>query len=201
MTGFTPSQAAVLTGLPLSAVRKALDRAAVPSRLMRSGRTVQRMVPREGLLCLKLEQLGVGQLPLANRKVIYRAVLAHPAATEWRVSGAVVIRAESAFATLDEEIARLRHAEERVACDPEIMGGTPVVKGTRIPVHLIAEMRRQGAPVKEILDGYRGLSAEDVALAVLYARAHPRRGAKLGSRLPKSAQLVREERIQAADVR
>ena len=201
MTGFTPSQAAVLTGLPLSAVRKALDHATVPSRLMRLGRTVQRMVPREGLLCLKLEQLGVGQLPLANRRRIYRSVLAQPAAEEWRVSDAVVIRAEAAHAALDAEIEKLRRAEEGVMCDPKIMGGAPVVIGTRIPVHLIAEMRRQGAPLEEILEGYRGLTAEGVASAVLYAQAHPRRGARLGSRLPKSARLVQERRVPVADVR
>jgi len=191
MTGFTPSQAALLTGLPLSAVRKALDHAAIPSQLMRSGRTMLRMVPREALLCLKLEQLGVGQLPLANRKRIYRSVLAHPAAEEWRVSGAVVIRAGAAHASLDEE---------RVTSDPGILNGTPVMRGTRIPVHLIAEMRRQGAPIQEILEGYQPLTAEDVALAVLYAQAHPRRGAKLGARLPKSARLIKEQRISAADV-
>jgi len=200
MTGFTPSQAALLTGLPLSAVRKALDHAAIPSQLMRSGRTMLRMVPREALLCLKLEQLGVGQLPLANRKRIYRSVLAHPAAEEWRVSGAVVIRAGAAHSSLDEEIEKLRRAEERVTSDPGILNGTPVMRGTRIPVHLIAEMRRQGAPIQEILEGYQPLTAEDVALAVLYAQAHPRRGAKLGARLPKSARLIKEQRISAADV-
>jgi uncharacterized protein (DUF433 family) len=201
MTGFTPSQAAALTGLPLSAVRKALDHAAIPSRLMRSGRTVQRIVPREALLCLRLEQLGVGRLPLAQRKRIYRSVLAQPAAQEWRESEAVVIRAETARASLNAEIEKLRLAEHRVVRDPEILRGTPVLKGTRIPVHLIAEMRRQGAPEEEILEGYRGLTAEDVELAVFYARAHPRRGVRLRARLPNSARLVLEQRIQVSDVR
>lgn len=200
MTGFTPSQAAALTGLPLSAVRKALDHAAIPSRLMRLGRTKQRMVPREALLCLRLEQLGVGRLPLAQRKRIYRSVLAHPTAEEWRESEAVVIRAETARASLNAEIEKLRLAEERVVRDPEILSGTPVLKGTRIPVHLIAEMRRQGAPVEEILEGYRGITEEDVALAVFYAQAHPRRGARPGTRLPNSARLVQQQRIPAADV-
>jgi uncharacterized protein (DUF433 family) len=186
--------------LPLSAVRKALDHAAIPSRLMRSGRTVQRIVPREALLCLRLERLGVGRLPLAQRKRIYRSVLAQPAAQEWRESEAVVIRAEAARASLEAEIEKLRLAEQRVVRAPEILSGAPVLKGTRVPVHLIAEMRRQGAPVEEILEGYRGLTEEDVDLAVFYAQAHPRRGAKLHARLPNSAKLIQEQRIQASDV-
>jgi uncharacterized protein (DUF433 family) len=199
MTGFTPSQAAAVTGLPLTAVRKALDHAAIPSRLMRSGRTKQRMVPPEALLCLRLEQLGVGKLPLAQRKRIYRSVLAQPAASEWRESEAVVIRAETARTSLNAEIEKLRLAEERVVSDPEILSGTPVLKGTRIPVHLIAEMRRQGAPVEEILAGYCGITAQDVEIAVFYALAYPRRGAKLRTRLPASAKLVREQRVLASN--
>jgi len=200
MTGFTPSQAAMLTGLPLSAVRKAIDNAVVPSRLMRLGRTKQRMVAPEALLCLKLEQLGVGKLPLSHRKRIYRSVLAQPAAQEWRESEAVVIRAEAARLSIDAEIEKLRCAEARVVSDPEILSGLPVIGGTRIPVHLIAEMRRQGAPIQEILEGYRGLTPEDIAAAVLYALAHPRRGARLRARLPKSARLIEERRIPVADV-
>lgn len=201
MTGFTPSQAAALTGLPLSAVRKAMDHAAIPSRLMRAGRTMQRMVPREALLCLRLEQLGVGRLPLAQRKRIYRSVLAHPAAEEWRQSEAVVIRAETARASLNAEIEKLRLAEERIVRDPEILSGTPVLKGTRIPVHLIAEMRRQGAPDAEILESFPSITEADIELAVFYAQAHPRRGARPGTRLTHSAKLVREQRIAVADVR
>lgn len=40
-----------------------------------------------------------------------------------------------------------------VVSDPEIMRGTPVFKGTRIPVELVAEMIAQGATVEEILAG------------------------------------------------
>ena len=40
-----------------------------------------------------------------------------------------------------------------VITDPEIMGGTPVFKGTRIPVELVAEMLAQGASAGKILEG------------------------------------------------
>ncbi|HEY6849585.1 MAG TPA: hypothetical protein VI320_25720, partial [Terracidiphilus sp.] len=78
MTGYTPTEASLLTGLPLTAVRRALEDDAVPSQSVRFGRAVQRVISGEGLLCLKLEHLGVGRFPLAYRKRIYRAVLAQP---------------------------------------------------------------------------------------------------------------------------
>ena len=51
------------------------------------------------------------------------------------------------------------------------MRGTPVFKGTRIPVDLVADMLTQGATPEEILDGYPTLNEEMVSLAPLCARA------------------------------
>jgi uncharacterized protein (DUF433 family) len=48
--------------------------------------------------------------------------------------------------------------------DPEIMGGDTVFSGTRVPVHLIAELVAQGAAPTELLEGYPRLTAEMVRL-------------------------------------
>jgi len=63
-----------------------------------------------------------------------------------------------------------------IVSDPEIMRGTPVYRGTRIPVELIADMLRKGAKLEEILEGYPALDKEKVELAPLYVQAFPRRG-------------------------
>ncbi len=60
--------------------------------------------------------------------------------------------------------------------DPEIMGGTPVFRGTRIPVCLVADMVAQGTPIDEILEGYPSLTSEMVKTACAYAATHPKRG-------------------------
>lgn len=66
------------------------------------------------------------------------------------------------------QLARLR---ELVGSDPEIMRGTPVFKGTRIPVDLVADMLAQGATAQEILEGYPTLSDEMISLAPLQTLA------------------------------
>ena len=190
MTGYTATEASLLTGLPLSAVRRALEDDVVPSRRVRSGRVSHRMVSREGLLCLKLEHLGVGRLPLAYRRRIYRAVLAQPGIAQLRESEAVIIEVRKARTDLNSAMGNYKKAHAMVAEDPEIMGGAPVIRGTRIPVHLVAEMRRQGASVEEILEGYPSLTRERIALAELYVRAHPRRGPKTKTRLPQGARVA-----------
>jgi uncharacterized protein (DUF433 family) len=64
-------------------------------------------------------------------------------------------------------------ATEIAVSDPEIMHGTPVYRGTRIPIELIANMVRQGTEIDEILEGYPALDREKIALAPLYLRAFP----------------------------
>jgi uncharacterized protein (DUF433 family) len=190
MTGYTPTEASLLTGLPLTAVRRALEDDAVPSQSVRSGRIVQRVISGEGLLCLKLEQLGVGRLPLAYRKRIYRAILAQPDIPQLKESEAVIIEVRRARMGLKSAMTSYKKAHAMVVEDPEIMGGTPVIRGPRVPVHLVAEMHRQGASVEEILEGYPSLTPEHIALAELYVQAHPRRGPKTQTRLPRGARVI-----------
>ena len=59
--------------------------------------------------------------------------------------------------------------EERIVIDEKILGGRPIIKGTRIPVYLIVEMIAGGLSVKDILKEYPELSEEDVKAALRYA--------------------------------
>jgi uncharacterized protein (DUF433 family) len=85
-----------------------------------------------------------------------------------------------------------RRLRQIVASDPEIMGGTPVFRGTRIPVDLIADMLTQGATAEEILEGYPTLDKEMIAMAPLCARAFPVR--KSANRTPWSGKKPEAER-------
>lgn len=56
-----------------------------------------------------------------------------------------------------------------VEVNPKILGGKPVIRGTRIPVHLILDLLAAGNSQEAILKEYPQLKAEDVAAAVQYA--------------------------------
>ena len=58
---------------------------------------------------------------------------------------------------------------ERIAIDPKVMVGKPVIRGTRIPVELIVRMVGQGIPNEEILAEYPRLTLEDIRAALLFA--------------------------------
>lgn len=69
----------------------------------------------------------------------------------------------------------LRRIRSLVLSDPEIMGGDPVFRGTRIPVHMIVELVAQGSSQAELLQSYPRLTAEMIRLAPDCAAAYPRR--------------------------
>ncbi len=49
------------------------------------------------------------------------------------------------------------------------MGGRACIRGMRIPVSVIVGQIAHGAEVKEILEGYPDLEADDIQQAVKYA--------------------------------
>lgn len=59
---------------------------------------------------------------------------------------------------------------EHIHSDPGILGGKPVVRGTRISVELILEYFEDGASMADILDAYSHITQADVRAAVAFAR-------------------------------
>ena len=57
-------------------------------------------------------------------------------------------------------------ASELISTDPEIMGGTPCFRGTRVPVAVLFDNLADGLSLDEILESWPSLKREDV-LAVL----------------------------------
>jgi uncharacterized protein (DUF433 family) len=57
---------------------------------------------------------------------------------------------------------------ERITIDPEICGGKPCIKGTRIWVSLILDFLADGMSEAELLAEYPGLVHEDVLAAIAY---------------------------------
>ncbi len=178
MDGYTPAQAAAITGLPVAAVHKAIDSRLIRPRSARAGATVRRLLTKEQLIYLQLEAEGLRLLPVRTRREIADSIQRSPKTNVLAVGNGTVLFVEfkSARRKVESQLKQLAHIEEMVVSNPEIMRGTPVFKGTRIPVDLVADMLAQGATVEEIIEGYPTLSKEKIAIAPLYMRAFPRRG-------------------------
>ena len=69
---------------------------------------------------------------------------------------------------------------ERIAVNPKVMGGRPVIKGTRLTVEHVRQRIAQGETVADLLREHEGLVADDIVACLLYPGAEaegPGRGA------------------------
>ena len=61
--------------------------------------------------------------------------------------------------------------QERIAINPDVLVGKPVIRGTRLAVEFIVDLLAQGWSEKEILRNYPGITREDIHACLAYASA------------------------------
>ncbi|MCF1752202.1 DUF433 domain-containing protein [Mariniradius sediminis] len=59
--------------------------------------------------------------------------------------------------------------KELIERNPSVLGGKPIIKGTRISVELIIRKLGDGYSISEILDNYPHLTTDQVKAALQYA--------------------------------
>jgi uncharacterized protein (DUF433 family) len=72
---------------------------------------------------------------------------------------------------------------DRITSNPEILGGKPIVRGTRVSVELILEWVASGATRDQILRQHPHLTSEDIEQALGYAAATVRNEVLLTARV------------------
>lgn len=63
----------------------------------------------------------------------------------------------------------IKMEEHLIVCDPEILNGKPIIKGTRISVGLIMQCIASGMTKEDILRGYPTLTPEGLEAALDFA--------------------------------
>lgn len=58
-----------------------------------------------------------------------------------------------------------------IISNPAILGGKPIIKGTRISVQIILEWIASGATIDDIANEYKHIPKEGIKEALLYASA------------------------------
>jgi uncharacterized protein (DUF433 family) len=59
--------------------------------------------------------------------------------------------------------------QERIAIDPAILVGKPVIKGTRLSVEFVIDLLAAGWTQEQILANYPNLTREDIRACLAYA--------------------------------
>lgn len=174
----TPKEAAFVTGLSEKTIQQAIDRNevnAIPA-LRAEG---ERAIGYRDLVYLRLRS-GAGRLLSPEGKRRLRAELeALPSGPgEWEMVsfGPIAVNLGPDARAVRERLDAMQRARDMVISSPDILAGEPVVRGTRVSVHVLAELERQGAGRRELLEDYPSLTPESLEAALLYARMYPRRG-------------------------
>jgi uncharacterized protein (DUF433 family) len=63
------------------------------------------------------------------------------------------------------------HYQDRIVRIPGLVGGKPVVKGTRIPVELVLQYFAYDPNVKTLFEAFPALTLDDVKACLAYAEA------------------------------
>ncbi len=59
---------------------------------------------------------------------------------------------------------------KRIVRDPEICGGQPTIKGTRVLVTVILDYLSEGISFEEILESFPSITREDIQEIIAYAK-------------------------------
>lgn len=83
--------------------------------------------------------------------------------------------AKALLGQIGVRVSKIKAARDVVEIRPEIKGGEPIIRGTRIPVRTLVEMLRAGTSKAELAEEYN-LTPTQIELSLLYDKLYPRRG-------------------------
>jgi uncharacterized protein (DUF433 family) len=173
---FTPTEAAVLTRLSVKAVNNAIDKKTVPAVAGRREGQAVRLLDLRGLMSLSLERRLADRFVPELRREVFYALGSASRDTVTLEGGFLKLDLREPRRELATSLRALRRARQLVTNNPEVMGGEPVFRNTRVQVHSIASLVGQGSGEADLLEAYPRLTAEMIRLAPIYAAAYPLRG-------------------------
>lgn len=178
-TAVSPVEAAFVTELSRKTIDQAIDRREVSPLLAADAGAPPRSLGYPELVYLRMRREVGETLSASARQRLYaelRQYLPENPRLENVEIGPVSIRLTDAVRAVRDRLAQIRRARRFVSIRPDVRAGEPVVRGTRVPVHVLADLAAQGAPRAELLEDYPAVTPEALDAALLYARLHPRRG-------------------------
>jgi len=179
MERLTTTEAAVAAGVSVPQINRIIDEKILPEDLYSTSPTRTFRTDAALLIAFYFETAD-SLTTNARLEAIRNAKIRCSSWSEWKDCTVgdqyLTIRFSDLWKEVDGRLRRLSEARAMVVEDPEILSGTPVIRGTRIPVHDVAAQVEAEVPMEEILEMYPRLSAAQVALASIYAKAVPQRG-------------------------
>lgn len=179
----SPREVAELSGVSRRTVEKAIEEKVLPVHMRQSlaGKSgMRRMLGAESVVYTTLMRALAADLSLtlSGKRNLAKALKRHELAgmrhQTIEISPAVTADiGELAGDAIDRTEKYLATRDAWITSDPGIMGGLPIIRGTRIPVHSVLGWMRSGDSLDEIVADNYDLPREAFEAACMYAITHP----------------------------
>lgn len=166
----TPREAAFVAGSDVRLVQRAVDGGVVRKRTRTVRGRKTRVLGRPELRFFGALRGHEDTLTPAGREKLYKAVQ-RPRGGKATL-GVFVVDVEDVDRQIERRLAELDRIKGRVE---DGGGGEPVLKGTEVPVHVVAALAEAGG-VEEASRAYPSLSKAAVEAALAYAQVYPKKG-------------------------
>ena len=173
----TPAEAAVVAGVSMRDVHRVIDEHILPESFydIREARSFR----SDACVFIAFYFEAADRLTSEERQRAIALASRHSSgrkSTRIIHDGFLTIDFAPFWTSVDKCLQRLNAARAQVSVDEEILGGTPTIRGTRVPIYDVAASVAAGTPIERILSAYPSLNWEQVELAALFAEANPQRG-------------------------
>mgnify|MGYP006424128559 CR=1 FL=1 len=213
-TTLTPHEAAAAAAISVRDMHRAIDEGIVSGAFTEVHNGERRFDPTASVLMAYYVGLADKVTAKERRRVIEASA---PYVTATLDPSCRAVRDRSGLATSEpseqmdthlvtliahvrDRLKRIEAARAAVTSSDGVLNGTPVIHGTRIPVHYVAATYET-----EGLDGVRAaypdLDDDTIELAKLYADTHPLRGGPPGRTVPSGATMRTTWRARHATTR
>ncbi len=173
----TAREVAELSGGPRRAVEKAIEEKVIATVAL-SGGQGRRFLPDHAVAYAAVVGKLRTRLDVASkRRLAARLADLRPAtsgAARFELEPAVEIDLGRLVGDALARADRYRSARDaHIVVDPDILGGTPVIRGTRMSVYAVLGRIDGGDALEDILSDNPHISRDAVEAALIYARSHP----------------------------
>lgn len=185
---FTTAEVAELAEAPPSAVEKAIEEGIMEVRKVQAptaGSRLRRLMSTDGVYYVAFLRRCDLHFSKAHKERLWSCFKETPSerllTARWHLSAGIEIRPGELLAPVRERVTWYIRARHRwIEVNPDIMGGTPVIRGTRLSVYSVLGRIGHGDGIDDVLEDNPDLPRDAIEAALAYARANPLVGRPAG---------------------
>lgn len=186
----TPNEVAALAGAPRTVVEKALEQKVLAT--LAKARGQRRLLPLHAVAVVATVKSLGRRLTVGDKRLVARVLTPMSPAdlkvAQVEVAPSVVVHVGALSRAAIERAERYTAARDAfIENVDDVMGGRPVIRGTRLTVSAVHGRLASGDGVDDLMEDYPDIPREAFEAAFLYGETHPQIGRPATNRPEREA--------------